>query len=402
MKINQKNVVVDASIRIGFHRIEKSKSVFSDTILATIQDCRIVRGVDAMICDAASVAVMVERIGCHNARWRRIKRSDFLETLDDRDVLIQEIGIAQPESSLSSESSSDSSQCSGIKTTSKRKRSSQNVEGSSFIPKVSSSSESGKTPEKNIQTSSDTKTNTSSSDEADKETLEKTTLPPPKVGRTDQGTFHPPILSRAYLNRVNAERISALYAVNQDDMIVLEDVLMCPFVFRTKNAVSCGALADCVIPGMLRANFSNNNKLLSMELVFDAMGFMQQLDGANGDESNAQVIPNSQETALSPCPKEARVITEAVPPYSIIHVNEAWTQMTKYSQIDAEGSPLETLLQGEGMESESNENSVKRSGRISHSLADVQRGRPGCSTCVHYNQNGKPFVDFMCSYPLTK
>jgi len=57
--------------------------------------CRIVRGIDAMICDAASIGVMVERIGCHNARWRRIKRGDFLETLDDRDVLIQEMGITQ-------------------------------------------------------------------------------------------------------------------------------------------------------------------------------------------------------------------------------------------------------------------------------------------------------------------
>ena len=214
-----------------------------------------------------------------------------------------------------------------------------------------------------------------------------------------------PILSASYLSRANKERIKASYAVNQDNMIVLEDVLMCPFVFRTNNAVLCGALADCVIPGMLRANFSKNNKLLSMELVFDAMGFMQQLDCANGEERRAQAIPNSQETAILPCPDEARVITEAHPPYSIVHVNESWTRLTKYSQVDAEGIPLLTLLQKESVSPtgfESNQNATTTSRRLSHCLEEVQRGRPACSTSVHYNKNGKPFVDFMTSYPLTK
>lgn len=349
--------------------------------------------------DAASIAVMVERIGCNNPRWQRIKRSDFLNTLDDRDALTQEIGITQqPESSLSSESSSDSSQCSERKSNLKRKRESQNIEGSSGIPKVSSSSESGKTLEKNIQTPSDAKTNTSSSDENEKETSGKFAIPLPKIGRPNNGTRNSPVLSRAYLNRASEERISAFYAVNQDDMIVLDDVLMCPYVFRTNNAVSCGALADCVIPGMLRAKFSKNNKLQSMELVFDAMGFMQQLDSANGDNSKGEAIPNSQEAAIMPCRNEARVITKASPPFPVVHVNESWTRLTKYSQVDAEGAPLLTLLQSENVDS----GVPTSSGRSSHSLEDVQRGRPSCSTSIHYNKYNKPFVDFMCSYPLTK
>jgi len=362
------------------------------------RDFRIVRGIDAMICDAASIAVMVERIGRNNARWRRIKRNDFLETLDDRDILNQEMEIfQQPESSLSSESSTDSSQCSGVKMASKRKRA-QNTEGLNITPKVSSSSESGNTQENNIITSSDTKTNTSSSDEADKETSAQEnatnlTYRPPKVARKNDDSRQHPILSRMYLNRVSTERISAFYAVNQDDMILLEDVLMCPFVFRTKNAVLCGALAGCVIPGMLRANFSKNNKLLSMELVFDAMGFMQQLDSANGNDNGEHAIPNSLETAILPCPHEARVITEATPPYSIVHVNESWTRMTKYSQSEAEGNPLLNLLQ--------NKQDLSRSDTPSHDLEEVQRGQPTCSTNVHFNKDGRPFVDFMCSYPLT-
>jgi PAS domain-containing protein len=361
-----------------------------------------------MVCDAASIAVMIERIGCYNARWRRIKRSDYLGSLDKQDMLNKEIDDTgqQPESSLSGESSassssasSDSSRCSEMNLVSKRQRVSSHPEGTSHAvsmaaAKVSSSSE---TPEQSYNNSQNFKSNTCSSDDTDKETPMKrqkmdTTLDiasfHSKVSRTSS---HHPILSPAYLNMVNVERISAFYAVNEDDMSILDDVLMCPFVFRTQNAVLCGALTDCVVPGMLRANFSKNNKLLSMELVFDAMGFMQQLDGANGGNINAQVIPGSLEMALVPCPNEARVITEATSPYRVIHVNEQWTRLTSYTQTEAEGKPLLHLLQCDSSGSGADE-----------SLEDVTNGRPACSTSIHHRKIGKSFVDFMCSYPLTK
>lgn len=362
-----------------------------------------------MVCDAASIAVMIERTGCYNARWRRIKRSDYLGSLDKQDMLNKEIDDTgqQPESSLSGESSassssasSDSSRCSEINIVSKRQRvESSHPEGTSHAmsmaaAKVSSSSE---TPEQSYNNNQNFKTNTCSSDETDKESPMKrqkmdSTLEigsyRSKVSRTSS---HHPILSPAYLNKVNVERVSAFYAVNEDDMNILDDVLMCPFVFRTQNAVLCGALTDCVVPGMLRANFSKNNKLLSMELVFDAMGFMQQLDGANGGNINAQVIPGSLEMALVPCPNEARVITEATSPYRVVHVNEQWTRLTSYTQTEAEGKPLLHLLLGDSSGSGADE-----------SLEDVTNGRPACSTNIHHRKIGKSFVDFMCSYPLTK
>jgi len=360
---------------------------------------------------------MVERIGCYNARWRRIKRSNFLGSLDKQDMLNQEIDDIgqQPESSLSGESSSDSSRCSEINVVSKRKRDLSNPEGTSNAAsntaKVSSSSESDKnhqiysesTPDQNF------KTNASSSDETNKETPVKRS----KMDTMNIGSFRfkacrtngaHPVLSPSYLNMVNVEHISAYYAVNEDDMSILDDVVMCPFVFRTKNAVLCGALADCVVPGMLRANFSKNNKLLNMELVFDAMGFMQQLDGTNGGDINAQVIPGSLEMALVPCPNEARVITEATPPYRVIHVNETWTRLTKYSQTEAEGKHLLRLLQSDSSDSNAHRSTESRirTQVPSFSLQDVTKGRPACSTNIHYTKVGKSFVDFMCSYPLTK
>lgn len=89
--------------------------------------------------------------------------------------------------------------------------------------------------------------------------------------------------------------IQASYYINEDDMVMTDDVLMCPFTFRSLDAVWCGALAECVMPGMLRACFSTNNRLKSVEMIFDAMGFCQQLEHASGNEGMAQIIPNSLE-----------------------------------------------------------------------------------------------------------
>ena len=200
------------------------------------------------------------------------------------------------------------------------------------------------------------------------------------------------------LKMVKSQQIGCFYAINEDDMLMVEDVMMCPFVYRTKNAVLCGALADCVVPGMLRARFSTTNKLVSMELVFDSMGFMQQLDAGNGCDIAAQVIPGSLEMALMPCTHEARVVTAATAPYQILHVNEEWTRISKYSQVESEGKQLLGLLTGENTVPPSG---VRR-GKPDHDFDDVASGRPACSTNIHYRKSGKPFVNFMCSYPLTR
>lgn len=189
-------------------------------------------------------------------------------------------------------------------------------------------------------------------------------------------------------------QIKGYYHVSEDDMILMEDVLMCPFVFRTQDAVACGALAECVMPGMLRANFSQRNKLKSLEITFDAMGFMQQLERASGSEMTAQIIPGSLEMALSPGAPEARAITMAKAPYQIVSINEAWTKVTKYTQMEAEGKELFALLEGEQTED--------HPPNAPYDIKDVCEGKPSCATRLHYDKNGEQFVDFICSYPLTK
>jgi len=193
-------------------------------------------------------------------------------------------------------------------------------------------------------------------------------------------------------------QIRAYYHLNEDEMILMNDVIMTPFVFRTQDAVMCGALSECIMHGMLRGEFSSRNKLVSLEMVYDSMGLMQQLERCSGSEMMAQIIPSSLEMALSHAPNECRVITLAAPPYLIVNVSEAWTKLTKYTQVDVEGSELFNVLESAA----SKEGSGSQSSNPPYDLSDVNAGRSKCTTRFHYDKDGREFVDFICSYPLTE
>lgn len=192
-------------------------------------------------------------------------------------------------------------------------------------------------------------------------------------------------------------QIRANYHINEDDRILMDDVLMCPFMFRSQGAILCGSVTETVMPGMLRAHFSARNKLQSLELVYDAMGFMQQLARASGNEGTAQIVPGSVEMALTPTTTEARVITMAQPPYLVMNVNEVWSRITGYTQMDVEGKAYFSLLEGEGTIAAAKERPCKPP----HNLESVAKGRPACSTNIHYGKDGSDFIEFVCSYPLT-
>ncbi|KAG7352050.1 hypothetical protein IV203_008098 [Nitzschia inconspicua] len=382
------------------------------------RDCRIVRSTEALLCDAASFAVMLERVGCYTNRWKRVKRSDF----PHEDLLNKEIMAGRaPESSLSSGSSTDSyngSQKSQRASAKNNKDLPRDTD--SPLKELFSSSDCrnhGSSIKKRRQESSSIPVSSSLDDTVEDNSTPakrqrpspsklatRTVLPAATSAASINGANQPyptHALSSYNLNLVNQKhRTSASYFMNEDDMIMVEDVMMCPYVFRTSHAVECGSLAEVIVPGMLRVQFSPNNKLLSMEMVFDAMGFMQQLDSANGGNITAQVIPGNLEMALMHCSHEARVITQATPPYSILHVNEVWTGLTEYSQVEVEGKALLPILEGSNM-TDSLEEGMMNLGKSSSLLRDAAKGRPSFSTSVHHRKTGKPFVDFMCTYPLT-
>ena len=207
----------------------------------------------------------------------------------------------------------------------------------------------------------------------------------------------PDVVTTTSRSSKSTHQIRAYYHVNEDDMLLTEENLMCPFVFRTQGAVLCGALSECVMPGMLRCSFSQRNKLVSVEIVYDAMGFMQQLQRACGSDNVVQVVPGSLEMALAPNTQEARVITLAKYPFLIVSVNEAWTRTTKYTQMEVEGSSL-NVLNGP----RTNPDAGSRSGKPVHKFEEVATGNCACSTNIHYDKEGRAFVAHVSSYPLTK
>lgn len=481
-----------------------------------LQECRCSRGVQAMICEAASLAVMIENIGSRSSRWMQIKRDEFLQLEHSkrgnkkmpRCVAPQDGKLQHAVSSLSSNSGSSNNTSSGEDSAAMKKAPQQsNTEisrdSSQHAKKVSSSSGSSSdgrlkrppsneyhdyharplpdpklgdseesspaaedSPEESNETSSGKRTSTDSSSGDDSQAAIAAARPskrrrhgengdearsegslPPNIakkggiphnirpvaldedgptmlrpsnfgeagaqqafahssnqGSSSNGSGNGPVMisadaeSSSGTSDNNIARIRASFHVNEDFMILVDNVLMCPFVFRSQDAVLCGALADCLMPGMLRASFSSRNKLSSIEIVYDAMGFMQQLERASGNEGSAQIIPGSLEMALAPTQLEARVITLAEPPFKIVNVNEAWTRITGYTQMEVEGREYISLLEGEGTVQEAK----VRPGKPKHLLEEVAMGRPACSTNIHYGKDGQDYIEFVCSYPLTK
>lgn len=470
-----------------------------------------------MVCEAASLAVMIENIGSRSSRWMQIKRDEFLQLEQSkrgnrkvpRCVAQQDSKLQHAVSSLSSNSGFSNNTSSGEDTAARKKASQQPTDAardsSQPAKKVSSSSESSSesrlkrppaneyhdyharplpdpklgdseessptaedSPEEFNETSSGKRISTDSSSGDDSAAATAASRPtkrrrhgenvdqarsegslPPNIakkggiphnirpqalaeeappplhppsnfgqsgaqqqafarssnqGSSSTGSGNGPVMisadaeSSSGSSGSNQPRLRASFHVNEDFMVLVDNVLMCPFVFRSQDAVLCGALADCLMPGMLRASFSSRNKLSSMEIVYDAMGFMQQLERASGNEGSAQIIPGSLEMALAPTQLEARVITLAEPPFKIVNVNEAWTRITGYTQMEVEGKEYISLLEGEGTVQEAK----VRPGKPHHLLEEVAMGRPACSTNIHYGKDGQDFIEFVCSYPLTK
>lgn len=67
------------------------------------------------------------------------------------------------------------------------------------------------------------------------------------------------------------------YSSSRDDIVAAGEQIMCWFSLRTEGSEHVGALHGCVQHGMLQAHFNGENKITAVEMMFDVMGFMQQL-----------------------------------------------------------------------------------------------------------------------------
>lgn len=73
---------------------------------------------------------------------------------------------------------------------------------------------------------------------------------------------------------------------------------MCQWLMKTDNATECGAQCEVFTHGMLRAYFSPDNRIKRLEMVFDVMGFMQQLQRAMV-RGEFRMVPNTVSLSLS-------------------------------------------------------------------------------------------------------
>jgi hypothetical protein len=82
------------------------------------------------------------------------------------------------------------------------------------------------------------------------------------------------------------------YLVNDRTMISCGDIVSCGFFLVCEGHHMTG-VQDINLRGMLQCKFNASNLLVSMEMIFDVMGFMQQFQRAVMLDPQRIVIPNT-------------------------------------------------------------------------------------------------------------
>lgn len=179
------------------------------------------------------------------------------------------------------------------------------------------------------------------------------------------------------------KEVRVRYYSNLEESAPNGETLVCEW----SMSIECVSLGECFInEGMLTAHFTEN-KLARLDMVFDVMAFMQHLRRVcYGD--GCQAIPSAIDVALQPS-DQARVITEAYPPFHIVHVNDAWSQLCGFTADDVLGKTLK-IIQGP----------ETKGAALAKMMKDVAAERPSSAVLVNYTQNGSPFTNFLQVFPL--
>ena len=163
------------------------------------------------------------------------------------------------------------------------------------------------------------------------------------------------------------------YHTAPEDLLAAGDLIMCKYVMRTEGHEEVGVQGGPVVQhGMMQCKFNREHRMVSAEMVFDVMGFMQQLQRASSISPESSIVPNTLEMALQPT-REARAIIRCHPPHHMaIHVNEAWTLLLGHTQSEAEGIPLTRILRVD----------PSQYGLLNSLSREVAAGRPGSAIVI--------------------
>lgn len=84
-----------------------------------------------------------------------------------------------------------------------------------------------------------------------------------------------------------------------------------------------------------------------------------------------------------------RIITEAVPPFRIVHVNRAWEKLCGMSARDTLGNTL-SLIQGEATDKK----------ELAKLTSRLTQGQYATSMLLNYKKSGEPFINFLQVSPV--
>lgn len=111
-----------------------------------------------------------------------------------------------------------------------------------------------------------------------------------------------------------------IYLMSKEDTLASGDLLMCKYAMNVTGHEEVGGLSPCVQVGMMQCNFDRNNRITGVEMIYDVMCYMQQLQRCSKIPPEMSIVPNSLDMALQPS-HTAQVILEAVSPFVTLHVN---------------------------------------------------------------------------------
>lgn len=191
----------------------------------------------------------------------------------------------------------------------------------------------------------------------------------------------------------NESRVKIEYLLGSDaaeNCFFGDSGLMCTFLMRTIDARQHGAVCECEKSGIIRARFADEGPLMleELEMTFDGIAMYHQLMRASG-QTEFPLVPNTLSTVLKD-QKNHIVITTAQRPFTITHVNSAWTSLCGFELGECKGKSL-AILQGELTDMQK----VKELCHIS------ERGMPASVVLTNYAKDGRPFRNHLRVVPVS-
>ena len=184
-------------------------------------------------------------------------------------------------------------------------------------------------------------------------------------------------------------KINFRYTLVTEEAVVAGNQIMARWVMTTTDAVKYGAKMEVSKQGMLCCKFNSAHKIVGLELMFDVMAFMLQLKQATGAEGFS-VVPNTVQTCQRAFDRPM-VITLSEPPYTIIQVNNMWSEMTGYGAEEVVGKASCSILQSSEMDKS----------HLEGMMNEIRHKRSASGLLINASKSGEIFSNFLVVFPLS-